>query len=98
MKRFASEFDIRVLGRTVVKSTRFDSETKQRKLQLSNHGTESSIAAEHLVLATGAGFQEPYIPEIPGRELPGGISVHPAGYKNATLLSKQEAKISRQLE
>jgi cation diffusion facilitator CzcD-associated flavoprotein CzcO len=98
MKRFASEFDIRALGRTVVKSTRLDSDTKQRKLQLSSHGTERSIAAAYLVLAIGAGFQEPHIPKIPGRELYGGISVHSAGYKNATLLSKQEAKISRHLE
>jgi len=92
VKHFADEFDIRVLHRTTVKATTYDDESKSWALQLLCGGAEKAVSCKHLVLATGVGFQGPYMTDIPSVGLYGGVNIHSVSYKNAKKLVGQGVK------
>ncbi|CZR63123.1 related to flavoprotein involved in K+ transport [Phialocephala subalpina] len=92
IKRFADEFRIRVLHRTTVKATAYDNESRSWALQLLCDKAEKTVSCKHLVLATGVGFQGPYMPELPGVGQYKGINMHSASYKNARLLAERGVK------
>ncbi|PQE06767.1 flavin-containing monooxygenase protein [Rutstroemia sp. NJR-2017a BBW] len=92
VKRVADEFDIRVLHSTTVKATAFDEESKLWDLQLLSGEDERAVSCKHVVLATGAGLQGPYVPDIPGIELYGGVNMHSVSYKSAKKLAGQGVK------
>lgn len=96
LKRFASEFHICVRHCTTIKSTKYDGTRKRWTVLLSTKDGEKALSCTHLVLATGAGFQGPHMPDIPGAEQYGGISIHSAKYKNAEDLAEVGVKVTAQ--
>lgn len=94
VKRFANEFDIRILHQTTVAATQYNNENGRWMLKLLCENAERTLSCKHLVLATGAGYQEAYMPEIPGIEHYVGINIHSTDYKNARQLAKRGAKVS----
>jgi cation diffusion facilitator CzcD-associated flavoprotein CzcO len=82
-----------VLHSTTVKATEFDEESKSWNLQLLSSGAERAVSCKHVVLATGAGLQGPYVPDIPGVELYGGVNMHSVSYKSGKELAGQGVKV-----
>ncbi|KAF4629510.1 hypothetical protein G7Y89_g8635 [Cudoniella acicularis] len=89
VKRFADEFRIHVLHRTTVKATAYDNESGSWALQLLCDKAEKTVSCKHLVLATGVGFQGPYMPELLGVGQYEGVNIHSTNYKSASLLAEQ---------
>ncbi|KAH8646369.1 hypothetical protein BGZ60DRAFT_465011 [Tricladium varicosporioides] len=89
VKRFTSEFDLRVLHRTTVKGTSYDIENSTWALQLFCDKADKTISCKHLVVATGAGFRGTYMPELSGVEHYAGVNIHSDSYKNAKELAEQ---------
>lgn len=93
VKRFAGEFNLRVLHNTTIKTTTCDEEGRLWALQLLCDKVEKTVSCKHLVVATGAGFRGTYMPELPGVEQYTGVNIHSDGYKNAKILAEQGIKV-----
>jgi cation diffusion facilitator CzcD-associated flavoprotein CzcO len=98
VKRFATEFHIRILHRTTVTAAKYDSQNKLWSLKILHEDSKKALSCKHLVLATGSGFQGAYRPEIPGRAEYTGINIHSTDYKNAKQLVARGVKVSIDLE
>ncbi|KUJ18522.1 FAD/NAD(P)-binding domain-containing protein [Mollisia scopiformis] len=92
IKRFVDEFHLHVLHCTTVNATTFDNRSKSWTIKLLRNTVEKTVTCKHLVLATGVGFQGPYMPKLPGIEKYGGINIHSTSYKNASLLAEGGVK------
>lgn len=83
-----------MLHLTTVKATTYDNESRSWALQLLCDQAEKTVSCKHLILATGVGFQSPYMPELLGAGRYGGVNMHSTSYKNATLLAERGVKVS----
>lgn len=93
MKRFAAAFhlDDDVLHSTTIQSTSFDTHRKIWSVVVSPSG--KTIMCKHLVMCTGIASSAPYVPDIPGRGLYPGISIHSNDFKNGKELAARGVKV-----
>ncbi|KAF9878859.1 flavin-containing monooxygenase [Colletotrichum karsti] len=96
IKTFSEEFDLnrRVLHQSSVAATSYDTGSHSWAVTI-NDGISNStrtVTCKCLVVATGAGFSGVNVPDIPGRELFQGPSIHSTEFKNGGLLMKGGAK------
>ncbi|KAL0941338.1 flavin-containing monooxygenase [Colletotrichum truncatum] len=93
---FAEEFDLdrRVLhqSRVIATTQEAGSNLWKAKIYDGNSGRERSITCKCLILATGAGFSGINLPDLPGRELFKGPSIHSSEFRNGGLLVDGGAK------
>ncbi|TDZ15099.1 putative indole-3-pyruvate monooxygenase YUCCA10 [Colletotrichum orbiculare MAFF 240422] len=91
---FAEAFDLdrRILHAAHVTSTKYDKEGGKWVATVAEENRERVITSRCVVLATGAGFSGANVPDIPGRELFKGISIHSTQFKNAEELVQTGAK------
>lgn len=97
IRAFAEEFDIdrRVIHGARVTATAYDQKNRSWTARIHDGRREREISCKCIVLSTGAGFSgiNP-LPDLPGRELFKGPSIHSIGYRNAEELVKSGAKVS----
>lgn len=93
MRRFAAAFhlDDDVLDSTTIQSTSFDTHQKIWSVVVNPSG--KTIMCKHLVICTGIASSAPYVPDIPGRELYQGISIHSSDFKNGKELAARGVKV-----
>lgn len=77
-----------------IQFTQYDEATKRWKIHFQSPLGQRTAVSKQLVLATGIGSQKPNLPKIADKEIYKGINIHSAGYKNATALKEQGAKVS----
>ncbi|OBR06352.1 Flavin-containing monooxygenase [Colletotrichum higginsianum IMI 349063] len=95
IQAFAREFDLerRVLHRTTVTATAYDSTTRTWSVELRTGERRRRLSCRCLVLATGAGFSGAApLPDLPGRELFRGPSMHSVEFRNAKEIVAKGAK------
>ncbi|OLN87313.1 putative indole-3-pyruvate monooxygenase YUCCA9 [Colletotrichum chlorophyti] len=95
IRAIAQEFDLgrRVLHSTTVSGTDYDPQTRVWQVKLKSRGKERVLSCACVVLATGAGFSGAApLPDLPGRELFKGPSIHSLSYRNAATLRAGGAK------
>ncbi|KAJ0158646.1 putative indole-3-pyruvate monooxygenase YUCCA4 [Colletotrichum tanaceti] len=95
IQTFAREFNLqrRVLHRTTVTATSYDSTTRTWSVELKMGERRRRLSCRCLVLATGAGFSGAApLPDLPGRELFRGPSMHSVEFRNAKEIVAKGAK------
>ncbi|KAF6829908.1 flavin-containing monooxygenase [Colletotrichum musicola] len=94
IRAFAEEFDLdrRVIHGARVTATACDESSQSWTAKVHDGQREREVSCKCIVLSTGAGFSgiNP-LPDLPGRELFQGPSVHSIGYRNAEELVKSGA-------
>lgn len=93
MRRFAGAFHLNddVLHSATVQSTSFDSIRKVWSVTVGP--SEKTIACKHLVLCTGIASSAPYVPDIPGKELYQGISIHSNDFRSGKCIAAKGIKV-----
>lgn len=97
IQAFAHEFDLdrRVLHSTTVTATTYDADTRSWNFKLNSRGQERNLSCKCVILATGAGFSGAApLPDLPGRQLFKGPTIHSVDYRNAKKLVASGAQVS----
>ncbi|KAF9870903.1 hypothetical protein CkaCkLH20_11575 [Colletotrichum karsti] len=91
-RRYVAAMNLNFVSSAKIKSTVYDQSKDQWRIKFNTPDGEHTAIAKHLVQATGVSSQKPYTPEIPGRQIYKGVSVHSADYKNAVELRERGLK------
>ncbi|KAL4806197.1 hypothetical protein BDV18DRAFT_138967 [Aspergillus unguis] len=92
VRRYVESLRLNVINSAQVQWTEYDEKAKKWEITFQTPAGQHKAVAKHLVMATGIGSQKPHIPRMAEPHLYKGISIHSAGYKNASLLKEQGAK------
>ncbi|KAL4790051.1 monooxygenase [Aspergillus venezuelensis] len=92
VRGYVETFNLNVINSAQIQWTEYDEANKKWTITFQTPTGRCKAVSRHLVMATGIGSQKPYIPQIAEPHLYKGISLHSAGYNNATLLKKQGAQ------
>ncbi|KAL4964487.1 monooxygenase [Aspergillus stella-maris] len=90
--RYVETFNLNIINSAQIQWTEYDEANKKWTITFQTPTGRCKAVSKHLVMATGIGSQKPYIPQIAEPHLFKGISLHSAGYMNATLLKQQGVK------
>lgn len=94
VRRYVAAFNLNVITSAKIQSTLYDQAAKRWTIKFQTPAGERTAFSKHLVQATGIGSQKLYLPPMADSHLYKGISIHSAGYKNATQLREQGVKVS----
>ena len=92
-REYAETFNLNVLTSTRLISSSYNQATKKWTVKLQTPEGQKTVITGHFVQATGIGSAMPYIPELSGRQMYQGVSIHSAHYKSAHLLAEQGAEV-----
>lgn len=96
MRKYAEAFHLNVLGSSTVEASSFSKATGTWTLKLRTPSGSKIVKAKHVVQSTGTTGSKAYIPDLPGRNLYKGVSIHSAQYMNPKTLKGAKVSMSYQ--
>lgn len=93
MKNYVATFNLTILNSSTVEASSFTQSKGTWRAKIATPYGVKSVVAKHLVQATGIACQNPYVPNISGKESYSGICIHSTGYKNPKQLIDEGAKV-----
>ncbi|KAE8153297.1 hypothetical protein BDV25DRAFT_169181 [Aspergillus avenaceus] len=92
VRRYVETFNLNIINSAKIYSTRYNPSSKQWQVRFQTPAGPRTAFSKHVVLATGIGSQEPYIPAMADSESYKGISIHSAEYQNGRQLKDRGVK------
>lgn len=82
VRQYVKEFNLNMITSSQIQSTQYDQAARRWTVKLKTPGGLRTVRSKHLVQATGLASQKPRPPDIAGKEIYKGISLHSNEYKN----------------
>ncbi|KAK4663557.1 hypothetical protein QC763_609460 [Podospora pseudopauciseta] len=82
VRQYVKEFNLNMITSSQIQSTQYDQATRRWTVKLKTPSGLRTVRSKHLVQATGLASQKPRVPDIAGKEIYKGISLHSKEYKN----------------
>lgn len=82
VRQYVKEFNLNMITSSQIQSTQYDQATRRWTVKLKTPSGLRTVRSKHLVQATGLASQKPRLPDIAGKEIYKGISLHSREYKN----------------
>ncbi|KAK4945320.1 hypothetical protein LTR10_015479 [Elasticomyces elasticus] len=82
-REWAQKYGINIWQSTTLEQGPWDEASNTYILAINRDGIMSTISTKHVVFATGAGSQNPRMPQLPDKEMFHGTILHSADYRSA---------------
>lgn len=94
LARYVNTFNLNVITSSHIQHTEYDMVSNRWTVLFKSMSVGRKVICKQLVLATGVGSQQPYVPRIEQSEQYQGLSFHSSSFTNAKGLKSLEISVS----